>query len=165
MSGLRLGQKICNIYITLTCSINIFPQNSIITSMYFLKERKPSVILNGEMVFYFFKYIIFFYNFEAMLLYFVKATSKFSKGLISSQCYYERKFTTLHSHSSLKIAQVFTVTIIYDIQYRSFFKGKNSSQVKNQFEIHSLSSVRSLKFMCYLSSKEDLRAFENIGKT
>lgn len=52
--------------------------------MYFLKERKLFVILNGEMVFYFFKYIIFFYNFEAMFFYFVKVISKFSKGLILS---------------------------------------------------------------------------------
>ena len=61
----------------------------------------------------------------------VKPHSKFNRGFISSQCYFESKFIILYSHSCLKIVKMFTVTIIYDIPCRNFFKGNHSSHEKN----------------------------------
>ena len=43
-----MGERICNIYVILE-SVNIFSQKALITSMYFLKGRKPSAMLNGKM--------------------------------------------------------------------------------------------------------------------
>lgn len=106
--------------------LTFFSQKTVITSKYFLKEWKPSFILNGKMVPYFLKNVIFFCNFEVKLLYLFSATASLT-GLISRQCNFESKFTILYSHSSEKVVKGFTVTIIYDILCKNFFNRNNSS--------------------------------------